>query len=56
VVLARHHEHVTLEDRPDVEERHDVLGLEHEVGRLIVPRDGAEQAAHGAQPRHRRPG
>ena len=47
-VLARDEQHVPLEDRALVEERDQVVGLEHEVGGQVAGRDRAEHApVHG---------
>ena len=43
-VLARHHEHVTFEDRPVVEERDDLGLVEHDVGRRGTGDDRTEEA------------
>ena len=48
-VLARHQQDVPLEHRPRVEERDEVVGLEHEVTGQVAGDDLAEDArAHGS--------
>jgi len=41
----RHDQDVAFEHRPYIEERDDLVGLEHDVGQLAASRDPAEQAA-----------
>ena len=49
MVLAGHDERVAREQRLDVEERHDLVVVDHDRGRGVPGDDRAEQARHGRQ-------
>jgi hypothetical protein len=46
VVASRHYQDMPLEDGPSVEETHDVVLVEHVMGRPVAGDDGAEEAVH----------